>query len=277
LLEHWGMADSQVASALIELAHSPKAPLIGASIPAILPKEAARTRILELLRDPEPKRQDMLANGLLSLTGATPDEEAIAVLAEATAREHSPLDRSALLALLVQYAPSDSRVRVMALRAIDEEDAPTTTIVRSYPHDLEIRRRCIAGITPLAGSLRSRLVDEVSRRLEPHDVVSWLSPYDEESDAEIKTEAAVAYSKAVQNVGDPAAVADAIVESMKAPGITFEERRQAGLAALATLDLLSRLDGLVEPYDQTRPMRIRGTGLLRENYALFRAIGHAWR
>jgi hypothetical protein len=132
-------------------------------------------------------------------------------------------------------------------------------------------------ISPLPLPLRSEVVRHLARSDKDEFALDLLAKYDVENDAELKTQASVAYHKRLVADGlDLASAISYLSEIIVAYGIDHEERRQAALAGLVVLRQLDIMLAKRETIGTDRPVSVTLYRLGRPNLALVRTLAENW-
>jgi hypothetical protein len=241
LLDGWGMEDGEVASRLREVANGPadRASRIATYFPRIIADRiACRARLLSILKDPTCHRPDFVLDGLEQL-GTRDDVEAMdTILALLPAR---PVWRTIpmfeVIGRIIQYYAWESRARDLAKQELAHPAGSHISVVRVFGNDAEIRREILRYANPLPTALRAQIAKGLRPGAGSDDfLVSTLRMYDHESDAEVKTEASIAYHRAVRTLGRVTATdLDSLCEAIVGTGPDDERRRQAAFAGLVAL------------------------------------------
>jgi hypothetical protein len=244
LLDGWGMQDPDVAGILSEIALGPvaKASQIAHLLPQIIPdKTACRQRLLEILQDPTCERPDFVLGGLTRLGNTQGDTKVVDSVLQHVDRENRFYD-GVVGRLIISYS-ADSRVRALAKEELLAREGNHVAVAQAYGDDEEIRQRIIDIARPLPTHLRGVIAVYLTERGSPEPfVLSLLSRYDHERDAQVKVQASIGYHKRLRESGQtPQAALDVLSRGIVCYGPDYEERRQAafcGLVELNRLDLM---------------------------------------
>lgn len=238
LLQGWGMGDEDAAVALTRLAESSTAKYVAHLLPDILPdKGLCRQRLLDILREGTEFISRRALVGMIKLGVNELNEE---VVEAAVNRYRSEVLSGAALLDLVPYFPNHPKLREIALHQLHNREGDLGTVARVYSSDAEIHGEVINLCSPLPAHLRSVIVDRLAR-LSPEDdfAHALLSNYDEDTDANVKTAAAIGYVASVKRRGEnPSDLLDRLNEGLRSVGPDYEARRQAAFSALLELDRL---------------------------------------
>ena len=145
LIEGWGMEDSEVAERLIEFASRPasKASQIGFLLPQIIKDKAiCRSRLLQLLRDPECKRPDFVMQGLKALGNTQGDAEVVDTVLKLIPNRQGWRHENVVALLILGYS-SDQRVKDVAKQEFSKRDGCYGAIASAYGNDEEFRQKII--------------------------------------------------------------------------------------------------------------------------------------
>jgi hypothetical protein len=241
LLDLWGINDPKVGPVLTQLAESDRAPHIGHLLPRIITdQQQCYEKITSLLTDPQCARPDFLVHGLFQLPLKGREDEAVD-LALRHIRDGD--DRENVSPVLIQHLPNHPVVRELAVAELNKRNGLLAVIARSYGNDASFRNAILSRVAPLPERLRSFVVDFCSENASALPMATdLLRRYDEERAPEIKTQAAIAYYRAVAASGKPrSAYIERLVFDMKRGGPDHEER---GQAAFCGLDLVGGIDAM---------------------------------
>lgn len=254
LLDHWGMQDQEVSTALIDLANSSRAAEIGHILPRILSDpEACRQRLLALLRDPECRRADSVLLGLVKLGGAANREEIVAAAMPFTERE--TLFDPKVKALLFSDFSSVGEVKELAKRQLSLREGNLASVAEYMGNDDEIRSGIIAIMNPLPAVLREVIVAFLcSHRNNLPWAYELFAQYDLEADPGIKTQMAVAhYERLVESGTDLTDARNRLRQEIVVGGPDYTERRQAAYCGMQVLGMLHELPTMSGIYHQGPP------------------------
>jgi len=244
LLDGWP-ADDEARGGLRDMVAQPAniSSQIALLIPAIVEDSVtARTRLLELIRDPKCRRPDFVVMGFAALADRGDEEEFVDACLAFVAR--SPGSRYELNDLLIQHFPHVARVRDLAKRVIAERDTVAGVVAAAYASDADMRVAVGELASPLPVTLRAQIVAELARR--PQDVFATgvLKQWDSERDPTLKTSASIAFhTQLIHNSASTAEAEEQLANMMPCYGPDHESRRQAAFVGMA---LLERLDILKE-------------------------------
>ena len=273
LLEGWGMADPEVATALTTaaLGESDLAGRIAGSIPKIIDDvDRCQARLEELVGDTE-NRRPALAIKALGGMGALTAETVDTVVARESERE--TFDHEVWYAL-VRYAPENPGVRELAKKCYDDELYSRGAVAESYANDSEMRDLVRQHATPLPAQLRQRLAERLRAGVGDSALTAAITArFLQEIDPLAASTQAQAHVRTVEN-------ADALIERLKdgvsALGMTYERIRQTALTALLEL---GRAEVFAEAREPLRPEQfvdVRLTDFLRPNVVLADTVVKRW-
>jgi hypothetical protein len=276
LLDHWGMADPEVAGALQHLARSPNAAEIGLLLPRILSDpEECNECLMALLRDTSCQRPDLVLQGLGKLGRKDGSAEVVAAALRFRDRGWVWEDVVNVLTHYYRHVPP---VRDLALRQLAEPGGSLAIVAECYADDSELRAQLLALATPLPAKLRSIIVGFLGDHCTDFSfALDLLGQYDMDEDPEIKVQAAIQYFRNLAqtraNVEDHLA---RLSSTIVCYGPDHEERRQA---AFCGLQLLGRLDLMLaakETIETERPPHISLSARATPNVTLVRHILSHW-
>ena len=238
LLTGWGMADEEVATALLTAAAGPpdKVQFLAHHLPEIiLDKPECRARLLEIAHLEKVERLDFLLTGFGRL-GTSHDD--IEVMGAVLKHDYSGRGVFDATASLISAFGGHPAVRAITMARLKELDAPWEVLIETYASDIEIRKIITRFLSSLPVALRSVLVSALGRRAtDDATLKERLLHYRMDSDAAVRTASAIAYYEAIR--GDVDARAAAIVElreDASAIGPWMDMVRQAALAGFIALD-----------------------------------------
>ena len=235
------MQDPDVAGRLCEIALGPvgTASQIAPLLPQILlDKTACRQRLLEILRDPTCERPDFVLGGLARLGNTHDDTEVVDSVLQHVDRENRFYD--VVVGRLITSYSADSHVRAIAKEELLAREGNYVAVAQAYGDDEEIRQRIIDIARPLPAHLRGIIAVYLTERSGPEPfVLSLLSLYDHERDAQVKVQASIGYHKRLRESGQtPQAALDVLARDIVCYGPDYEERRQAAFCGLVELNRL---------------------------------------
>jgi hypothetical protein len=276
LLDLWGIGDAHVGPVLTQLARSDRAPQIGHLLPRIITnQEECYERITTLLADPQCARPDFLVYGLFQLPLDGREDETVAIALRHIGDEY---DHENVAAVLIEHLPRHPAVRELAVAELNKRNGRLALVARSYGNDPGLFNRVLSCAVPLPERLRSLVVDFCAENVSALPMaLDVLRQYDEERSPEIKTQAAIAYYRAIAASGLPSGDHIArLAADMRCSGPDHEERRQA---AFCGLDLLGGIDAMFASevrYGNRTTSQIRLPNILSTNIVLIRHVLSRW-
>jgi hypothetical protein len=276
LLDHWGMADHEVSTALNELAQSPRAAEIAYLLPRIITNpESCRQRLMALLRDPNCRRPDFVLRGLVQLNQPEHNEEIVDAALPFAERES--LWDSGLKDVLLAHFADSAKVRRLAERQVTLREGNLASVALSYGNDPDVRAKLIAAATPLPVSLRSLVVSFLANH---NGTLAWanelLAQYDLEADPGIKTQMAIShYDQLLQSGQDLNEAKSRLLQEIVAGGPDHVERRQAAFCGLQVLGALNSILTTPAIYQPGHPHISLYNGL-HTNYSLIEFLLANW-
>jgi hypothetical protein len=276
LLDHWGMQDQEVSTALTDLANSPRAAEIGHILPRILSDpEACRQRLMALLRDTECRRADTVLLGLVRLSGAAGGEEIVATAMPFTEREtlFDPKVKDLLFSDFSRF----SEVKELAKRQLSLREGNLASVAEFMSKDDEIRSGIIAIMNPLPAVLREVIVSFLcSHRSNLPWAYELFAQYDLEADPGIKTQMAVAhYEHLVESGTDLTDAKNRLRHEIVVGGPDHTERRQAAYCGMQVVGMLHDLPTMSGIYHQGPPHIDLYKGL-KTNYPMIEFVLANW-
>ena len=276
LLDHWGMADNEVSTALTELAQSPRAAEIAYLLPRIITEpESCRLRLMALLRDPNCRRADFVLRGLASLNQREHDVEIVG--AALTFAEREALWDSGLKDILLTHFADSPAVRALAERQLMLREGNLASVALSYGNDPGVRAKLIVAATPLPVSLRAIVVSFVA---DHSATLPWanelLAQYDLEADPGIKTQMAIShYGHILRSGQDLNEAKSRLLREIVMGGPDHVERRQAAFCGLQVLGVLSSILNTPAVYQAGHPHVDLHNGL-HTNYSMIEFLLANW-
>ena len=207
----------------------------------IADKAACRAALLHAFSGPH-DRADLVLDGLRKLGVNRDDEEAFRAALEYEASLRAPLYRKLWRAGMIQTFPWRKEVRDLALQEIDRRDGEIAAVANAYPDDPEICRKLLETLLPLPPAARLSI-------LQPLQDAALSNPAAESRLGQIRFDserihgaiATIAHAEVL--VAREAVTADDIAfweRELDAVGPNYEQRRMAGIIALATAGEISR-------------------------------------
>jgi hypothetical protein len=276
LLEGWGMSDSEVAGKLRERAGQEDAGEIAEYIPAILEdRSKASDRLLEILRNPETRRVDLVMRGFSQLRPLEREEEIVDAAIERLGGPTSATRENYQGAVILTF-PQHERVRKLARESLTSQTPPFFAVAEAYGNDVEVRAEVGELITPLSASLRFQIVSELGRSAERDFALEVLKNWDVEHNAEVKTQAAIEYHSLLSD-NEVAGALTHLDEMLPCYGPDHEERRQAAGAGLIILAQLDRIVGRTETIGHVgRQVNIPVSNEPKRNRVVLNLLGKHW-
>lgn len=242
LLQGWGMQDEEAAAALTRLAESNFAGgYFAHHLPDILPdKQMCRQRLLDILREESGFRDESALVELGKLGVDDSDEEFIEAAVSKCIGEISSGADLLDIGGIIAHFPNHPKVREVALYQLRNRGYELRSVAKVYGADQEIRRELLKISSPLPANLRLIVVDRLARLgLEDDFAHGLLSDYDEDTNANVKTAAAIGYAKSVKRLDEVSPnLLNKLREGLHVVGLDRDERGQAAFAALLELDRL---------------------------------------
>ncbi len=283
LIEGWGMKDTEVAERLRQIAFGSvaEASRIGYLLPQIIEDKAkCRSRLLELLRNPECARSDFAMDGLKALGNTQGDTEVVDIVLNLVLNrlDRKSLDYQSVIGLLIMGYSLDERVKELAKQELSERDGNYLAIAKAYGDDEQIRKRIIEIASPLPTRLRGVIATRLGEGGgDEAFAMSLLKLYDFEQDEGVKTQASISYHTQLKALGqDISPVLETLSQGIVCYGFDHEERRQAAFCGLV---ILARLDIMVnakETIGSDSPCAISITKRISSNIPLLRLILQNW-
>ncbi|WP_344870090.1 NACHT domain-containing protein [Deinococcus aetherius] len=238
LLEGWGMDDPEVAPRLLALATGPDdvAASIGFLIPDIMrDADAARQRLLPLLRDPECARPDFVLSGLAKVgvgeVGPAMLDAAFPHLGRPRGLGYGGLDH------VLQFFPQEPRMLEYARQLLEEGAEWAGSVAYHLRHDAAIRQAVRDRSMPLDPGSRFVIASKLRQRWgDPQEVLGLLEAHNEEGDPETRVQCAISLALRARAEGrELTPIVELFVRDASTPGIGGNTGLQAGIAGLLTL------------------------------------------
>lgn len=280
LLEGWGIKDEQVSGTLNEIVYgkASNASRIGHLIPAIIhDKVSAQKRIFELIQDPESVRFDFLFTGLEQVNEDL-DQKIILEDLIKIYHERTGYEKRAAAICLIQNYPEDKRVKQLAKQEMLKRDGLYEVIARSYGNDESFRETVLKISFPLPGQLRQIIAKQLGEEVN-HDgfSVSLLELYDYDEDTIVKTQSSISFHKLIkENQSYVLQAVDKLSETIKCYGPDHEDRRQAALCGLLTLERLDVFLNAKETIGEERNCSVPINTLFTKNIPFIEHILKHW-
>ena len=249
LLQGWGMEDEEASEALIELARSGAARAVADLLPKIVEdREECRGFLLEVLRNESEQIARRALIGLVRLGANGSDEEVVEVGMERYSEQVPSGAAFWGVSDLIEYFREHGRVQELALYQLRNRSGDLNTVAGVYGGNSQIRCELFGLGNSLSADLRLIVVERLAR-LAPEDDFAHdtLSKYDEDIDANVKTAAAVGFSRSVKRRGwdERVEILNELSGRLGAIGPDLRERRQAAFAALVELDRLDIVEDVL--------------------------------
>jgi hypothetical protein len=254
LLEGWGADDKEVSDAFTNIINSGarKTSSVAQFLPRVIKdKNKCRKLLLETLKDPECARQDFVLDGLLELGVSKDDTDVVDIslsILESDAIHSLHLD--GFKADLIKNYSFDPRIKILALKTLEERDEPYWAVAEAFGNDPEIREKVLKITTPLPASLRQIIATYLSdSEVDENFALSILSLYDHEKDDEVKVQASIGYYNRLKDSGvDTTDAIATLSEVIVCGGPDHDERRMAAFCGLAILGRLDVMDSAKEKW-----------------------------
>ena len=276
LLQGWGMQDEEAAAALIRLAESDFAESVAHLLPDILvDKQRCRQRLLEILDRESGFRARHALMGLIKLGVSDSDEEIVEAAVNKYISEASSSVAFSETGDIITHFPNHPKVRDFALYQLRNRGYGLNSVAKVYSSDQEIRCGVLKISSPLSANLRLIVVDRLAR-LAPEDDFAHglLSDYDEDTDPNVKTAAAIGYATSVKRRdGVSSDLLEQLTEGLHAVGPDYGGRRQAAFSALLELD---RLDIVNTAWPEKKMWNMAFTESLKTNLCLAAHLTRYW-
>ena len=276
LLQGWGMQDEEAATVLTKLAESDVAKSVAHFLPDILPnKQMCRQRLLNILRTESGLAASYATIGLTKLGVNGSDEEAVETAVSKCIGEVPSGLAFLEISAIVTHFPHHPKVREIALHQLHNRGGELNSVAKAYSSDQEIRHKLFEISSPLPAYLRLIVVERLAR-LGPEDnfAHSLLSDYDEDTDENVKTAAAIGYAKSVKRRDEVSSyLLNKLKKGLHVVGPDHRERRQAAFAALLDLD---RLDIVKAAWSENESGRMDLGGIGETNLHLAAHLTRHW-
>lgn len=281
LLKGWSMQDLQVSAALQDAVSGPasRASSFAHLMPEIITnKKECRKKLLQLLKDPDCRRYDFVITGLIKLGSTEGDTEVVDVALSILEKvDNNYID--GLKAGLIKSYSFDSRVRNLAIKALDERDEVYEVVAYTFGEDPKIRKQILDIVNPLPVTLRQVIATYLSEtEVDEMFAISILNLYDHETDEQVKVQASIGFhSRLKASNSDPTSALERLSKTIVCYGSDYVERRLAAFCGLVTLDRLDIMVGGRERIgDPDRKVAIQSIQGFRLNVPHVRFILKNW-
>lgn len=244
LVEGWGPDDPEVQATFRALLDAPPERLaMGARVlPGVIAdKPTCRSALLRAFSSPH-DRADLVLDGLRKLGVDRDDEEAFRAAFDCEASLRAPLYRDLWRAGVIQTFPWRKEVRDLALQEIDRRDGEIAAVATAYADDSEICNKLLECLLPLPPAARLSLLEPLQdAALTNTGAENRLDQIRFDSERIHGAIATIAHAEVL--TGKEAVTADDIAfweRELDAIGPGYEQRRIAGIIALATAGEISR-------------------------------------
>jgi hypothetical protein len=264
LLEHWGMADPEVASTLLAISRTERVADIGHLLPRIvLDRKECFSRLIDVLESTVCRNPGLVVEGLATVSEPSQRDRVINAALPWAERRQVVGYRERVVRALLEHFGNDSRVRALARQEMQRRGGDWITTFGLCCGDVEIQSQARRWAAPLPAELRSEIVSFLEiAAFQDEECIALLGLYDLESDPDLKTRMAIAYFNMLKrSLQSPAQALEQLTDALSSGGLDFEARHQAavcGLQILGRLDLLLSLQEekhavVVEIHSQARP------------------------
>lgn len=257
LLTGWGRAHPQVAPCIDMLADETDEDLIDlvSLLPEIiLDKSIARQRLIRMGKDSKVRR-DLLIIGLEACDCDSTDNEAVATIFAVPSKLTGAFDGA--YALFRAFG-SHVDVRALALRRLQEADAPFVAIAAGYPNDTHFAPTLHGVALPLPVDLRSQVIEVASAGATGTMLETVLSHAMLETDPELRARMVIAKFRNLLPSSYDAAKQELLAKALSI-GPDFQSVRAAALAGLMTIGAFDELSTLE---DRGKPATLETVGLI---------------
>lgn len=279
LLDGWGMGEPEVCAHLRDLAtgDSAVAAEIGFLIPRILTNpDEARQRLMQLLRDPDCGRPDLLVRGLAELPAARSDPEVPLLVLTRTDGRKDMFSLSARHHLIEGWS-GDTGVRAMALVDVQSGQVSMGDLARLYAQDPDVRALVRCELLVLPTRLRLELVSSLARNLDPSGFArDYLGGYAREQDEEVRTAACIGHHARRDGVNETESKVATLRAALGYRGIDHERVRQAAFCGLVTLGRIDVVKEGLDSADMGSGRTIPLTDLGGPNTPLIKCVLEHW-
>ncbi len=279
LLEGWGIQDSEVSKALLDMTNGPAkfASQVAHLIPQIISDvTTARARLLDILNDPQCVRHDFVVEGFGSLSDKGDLGELVAACFKALPRTEG-LHRQSMQHYMIAHFRQVREVYDLAAKELSLRDPPIAVCAVAFAGHSQMRTRIAELVQPLPRALRLRILNKVSN-LPPEDEfsLSIVKDYDVEENDELKTIASVASHTNLRGTAGAETAVDQLMKGIACYGPDFEERRRAAFAGLLILERLDLMQDLQEQGGKKDPLSIDLGKWNEPNLPLVRLVAEKW-
>lgn len=257
LLVGWGRDHPQIAPCIDKLADAADVDLndLVSLLPEIiLDKSAARQRLIRMGKDSEVRR-DLLIVGLEACNCDSADNEAVAAIFAVPSKLTGAFDGAyALFRAFGLHAD----VRALALKRLQDADAPFVAIAAGYPDDPHFTPVLHGVALPLPVDLRSQVLEVASAGAAGTILETVLGHAMLETDPELRARMVIANYQNLPPGSYDAAKQELLAKALSI-GPDFQSVRAAALAGLVTI---GAFDALATLEDRGKPATLETVGLI---------------
>ncbi len=257
LLVGWGREHPQIAPYIDKLADAADEDLVDlvSLLPEIIPdKSAARQRLIRMGKDSEVRR-DLLILGLEACNCDSADDEAVAAIFAEPSKLTGIFDGA--YALFRTFGSHDD-VRALALKRLQDADAPLVALAAGYPDDAYFAPVLHGIALPLPVDLRSQILEVAMTGATGTILETVLDNAMLETDPELRARMVIAKYRNLLPVSYDAAKQELLAKAISI-GPDFQSVRAAALAGLVTI---GAFDALAALEDRGKPATLETVGLV---------------
>lgn len=257
LLIGWGREHPQVSPCIDKLADAADEDLIDfvSLLPKIIPdKSAARQRLIRMGKNSEVRR-DLLILGLEACNCDSADNEAVAAILAVPSKLTGAFDGA--YALFRAFGSHDD-VRALALKSLQDADAPLVALAAGYPDDAHFTSVLHGVALPLPVDLRSQILEVAMTGATGTILETVLGHAMLETDPELRARMVIANYRNLPPGSYDAAKQELLAKALSI-GPDFQSMRAAALAGLVTI---GAFDALAALEDRGKPTTFETGGLI---------------
>lgn len=257
LLVGWGRDHPQVKlsiDALADAADEDLNELVSLLPEIIVDKSVARQRLIRMGKHSKVRR-DLLIIGLEACNCDSADNEAVATIFAIPQKLHGGFDG---VYPLFRAFGLHSDVRALALKRLQEANAPFGAIAAGYPDDPMFTPELFGAALPLPVDLRSQVLEVASAGATGTVLEAVLAHAMLETDPELRARMVIAHYRALPPSSYEAAKQELLAQAL-AVGPDYQSVRAAALAGLVTI---GAFDALATLEERGKPASLETVGLI---------------
>jgi hypothetical protein len=280
LLEGWGKADLEVASAFREALDGPpeKIAYIAEYLPDVIDDKAAvRAAILRAFAA-RPERTEMLVSGIRKLALPADDEEAFKASYQAGSLTEHSMYHDMWRGELINTFPLRPEVHELAIAELSRRDGNIAAVSHSYGGDADMCKRILAVLNPLPTAARLILVNQLELAAQSSPpAFSILGDTRFDTDGTTCGTAMMGWAETRLAKGSLDTHGETyLVEELDAVGPEFENRRAAAVIGLGMADKLEAFATSKDRQGNPLSIKVGYVSMLRSDDRYLRRMLPLW-